>query len=187
MNLKFLIVPLLFGIAVATSACEPSVEEDTTVVIPETTSAENSENEPVAETPETQSVPGVQSQNDIRPEVLDKFVQAMSKSQQIQQKAEAKTWEAVENEGLSEEQFVNLTLALQDPTIDSASEFTDEEKQKFQQASVQVAKIQQEARENMAQAIEDEGLNPQHFNEIMIRVQQEPALMQEVQNRIASN
>ena len=63
----------------------------------------------------------------------------------------------------------------------------EEENQKFQQASAQVAKIQQEARENMEQAIEEEGLNPQHFNEIMIRVQQDPALLQEVQNRIAPN
>ncbi len=187
MSMKFLIAPLLLGVAIATGACEPSAEENTALITPERTSAENPENEPVGETPETQSVPGIQSQNDIRPEVLDKFAKAMSKSQQIQQKAEAKTWEAVENEGLSEEQFVNLNLALQDPTIDPASEFTEEENQKFQQASAQVAKIQQEARENMEQAIEDEGLNPQYFNEIMIRVQQDPALMQEVQDRIASN
>lgn len=187
MNLKFLIFPLVLGVTVATGACQPSAQDDTTVLIPNETSVEAPENQPLAEAPETQAVPGTEAQTEVRPEVLDKFARAMVKSQQIQEKAEAETWQTVEREGLSERQFVSMSLALQDPSTDTASEFTQEEKQKFNRAATQVGEIQQEAQKNMEQAIQNEGLDPQRFNQILAQVQEDPELLQEVQERMMQN
>ncbi len=179
-----LLGPLLFlGLATALSACGPSAQTDETVVAP-TQPLEQPANDPAAS--EDFLLPGSTTATDVDPATLDQFVSALNRLQQIQVEAEAQSIEALEAQGLSEQRFNEILQSQQNPAEAGTTAITPEEQQQIQQAAPQLAEIQQEAQTQMDAAIQAEGFNEQSFNEVLAAVRQDPALQQQVRDRITT-
>lgn len=117
----------------------------------------------------------------IPPEELQKFAKTFGLLKVIQQDAQKEMAEIIQQEGLSQERFEMLYQAQRDPNPQSQPQVSPEEEQKFAQANSKINQVQQESEAKMRQVIQQQGLNPQRFEEILAAVQKDPALQQQVQ------
>lgn len=117
----------------------------------------------------------------IPPEELQKFAKTFSLLKVIQQDAQKEMAEIIQQEGLSQERFEMLFQAQQEPNPQSQPQVSAEEEQKFAQANSKINQVQQGSEAKMRQVIQQQGLNPQRFEEILAAVQKDPALQQQVQ------
>ncbi len=143
-----------------------------------------------AQTPGQQPVPQQQPQatpaaSDFSPEELRQFAQAAGRVMEIQAQSEQKMVAAIEQEDLEVDQFNQiLTMqqqrATQEDVETPAEEPTAEEMAAFNKAAQQIMQIRQETDTEMVTAIEDEGLAPEKFQEIMMAYQQNPEVKQQI-------
>ncbi|MBE9170577.1 DUF4168 domain-containing protein [Pleurocapsales cyanobacterium LEGE 06147] len=156
----------------------------------QTTSPESSpEPQPGGENP-------TQPQTEVSQEELQQFAQAYKQIQQIRQDSEVKMVEAVQNEGLSPERFIEISELQQSPQAPQGqedgqsqqapqnTEITAQEQQGFENAKTKILEIRQQSESQMEQAIQAEGLDVPRFNEIVAALQQDPALRDQVQQMI---
>lgn len=92
--------------------------------------------------------------------------------------------QVVQQEGLSEQRFIQIYQAQQNPSSQRTAKITREEQQNFEQASTRIREIQQSIQSKMAEAVENAGLNVQRFNQIFAAVRRVPSLQQKVQQMI---
>ncbi len=155
----------------------------------QTTSPESSpQSQPEAEN-------STQPQTKVSQEELQQFAQAYKQIQQIRQDSEAKMVEAVKNEGLSPERFIEISELQQSPQAQEGqpnqesqrnTEVTAEEQQGFEKAKSKILEIRQQSESQMEQAIQQEGLDIPRFNEIVAALQQDPSLREQVQQLIVN-
>lgn len=100
-----------------------------------------------------------------------------------QQEGEQKMVKAIEEEGLQAGRFNEIMTARQtnDSTNAGAS---DEELQKVDAATEKIVGIQQEVEQKMTTVIEEEGMKPQEFQEILLAYQQSPKVREKVNTMI---
>lgn len=125
-------------------------------------------------------------QEQFRPEELKQFANAVKQVQVIQQDSLKQMTQVVQRQGLTEQRFVQIYQAQQNPSTRSAAKITPAEQQNFEKANVRFKAIQQEAESKMEQAVKNTGLGVQRFNQIFAAVRQNPALKQQVQQMIRS-
>jgi hypothetical protein len=107
---------------------------------------------------------------------LERFAAAMQQVQMIQQEAETKMAEAIEEQGLTVEQFKMMAQTQQNPQAET--EMSSEEDEMFQQAAEEIVRIRQEATSEFETAVQEEGLEVEEFYTIAQAVQQDPSLQQ---------
>lgn len=114
---------------------------------------------------------------------LEKFVDINLKLAPHQQEGEQKMVKAIEEEGLQAGRFNEIMTARQtnDSTNAGAS---DEELQKVDAATEKIVGIQQEVEQKMTTVIEEEGMKPQEFQEILLAYQQSPKVREKVNTMI---
>ncbi len=117
----------------------------------------------------------------VSPEEVQKFANAVRQLQGIQQQAQTEMVQAVERTGLSAQRFTEISRSQREPQTQLSQAVTAQERQKFQQASARVGEIQQSTQSRMEQAVQTQGLEVQRFNQIFAAVQQDPSLLQRVQ------
>ncbi|MDQ3392905.1 MAG: DUF4168 domain-containing protein [Bacteroidota bacterium] len=114
-------------------------------------------------------------------EELQLFANAAGKVIIIQQETEEKMLKAIEGENIELEKF-NAILKSQQSQEEEAMEASEDEMQSFNNAAEKIIQIQTEVQSEMIQAIQDEGLEPQKYEQIMLAYQSDP----EVKARIDS-
>ena len=111
-----------------------------------------------------------QIETDFADEELEQFASAAGKVVVIQQETEEKMIQAIENEDLEISKFNEILMAQQNQQTDQL-EATPEDLQKFDKAAAEVIKIQTEVQQEMVEAIQEEGLEPQKYEQILLAYQ----------------
>ena len=109
---------------------------------------------------------------------LESFATALQDVQEIRQGMAEETQQAVGESPLEQQRFEEIYGARQSGGQQDAGT-TDAENRQFEELMSQIQQIQQQSNEEMVQAVEDEGLSVQRFNEIAQAIQQNPELQQE--------
>ena len=120
--------------------------------------------------PATTPQQGVEVQTNFEEEELKQFASAAGKVVLIQQETEQKMIQAIENEDLEINKFNEILMAQQNQQTEDL-EATPEDLQKFDKAAAQVIQIQTEVQEEMVEAIKEEGLEPQKYEQILLAYQ----------------
>lgn len=116
----------------------------------------------------------------VSPEDLQKFANAIKQLRVIQQTSQTQMVQAVQGEKLSEERFIQIYQAQQNPQAQPKPQITENEKQNFKKAFAKIGEIQQATQAKMQQAVQSQGIEVQRFNQIFAAVRQSPALQQQV-------
>jgi len=117
-------------------------------------------------------------------EEIQRFANAFESVQSIQDQSRQQMAQAIEQQGLTIKEYNELFRQQQQANAgeESASNFSEEKQRKFEQADTRIDQIEQETQSEIEQAITQEGLQVERFEEIWIAVRQDPELQQRVQN-----
>lgn len=113
---------------------------------------------------------------------IDGFVNAYRAIQTIREETQPQLIAAIEAEGLTIDEFSAIAQTQQSP--EATAEVPEEQAEQFSAASEQVDEIRAGARAEMEQAIQAEGLTIEEFEQIFAMAQQDPALQQEIIQRL---
>ncbi|NJM69046.1 MAG: DUF4168 domain-containing protein [Scytonema sp. RU_4_4] len=119
-------------------------------------------------------------------EELQKFASSLKQLLVIEQGANQQITEIVSKSGLSEQRFLEINKAQQNPSQPPAQAITPQEKQQFDKAFTSLRSVQQEANTKMQQVLQKEGLQAERFKQINAAVRQDPTLQQKVREMIKS-
>ena len=126
-----------------------------------------------------QSGEGAQ-QVDVSQDELEQFAAALESVQSIQQEMVEETQGAVADSSLEQSRFQELYRAENGgPSPSNAASEAEEEE--FATVMEQITEIQKGANEEMIQAVQDEGLEVQRFNQIAQAIQRNQELQQRFQ------
>ncbi len=126
--------------------------------------------------PSTQPAPA-----EVTDEQIDQFARAYLAVQTIQQEIQTEMVAAVEAEGLTVDEFNAMAQTLQ---ASGGSELPPEQAESFMAAADQMATIQSSVREDMAAAIQAENLTVEEFDQILLMAQQDPSLLEQINQRL---
>lgn len=126
-------------------------------------------------------------------EQLEKFSGAMDANRQIQQDMMPEMEEAVKDAGLSMDEYQKIDRnqrgggqGMQGGNNDGSSDISEEKLKKFNKAKENLKPVQQEMRNKMEKAIEEEGLSMQEYRSILRQIRQNRELqsrMREMQGQ----
>lgn len=122
--------------------------------------------------------------SEVSPEELEKFAEALKQLLAIEAEAKQRMTQAVQEEGLTPERFVQIERSKQGESSASAAGVSAEEQQKYDNALAKVREISQEIRAKQYAAVQSQGLEVERFQEIIAAVQQNPELGQQVQQML---
>ena len=122
-------------------------------------------------------LPPTQGESEYTDEELEMFVEAAMEIMPLQQEAQRKMIEEVEDSGLSLERF-NTILEASSHGMDSDA--TEEELEAVRSTLESLEYIQVEYQEKIDEQIESTGISPEKFEEIFARYQQDPDLQMRI-------
>ncbi|TVQ03993.1 MAG: DUF4168 domain-containing protein [Balneolaceae bacterium] len=131
-----------------------------------------------------QQMPDLPSSEDVTDEEISLLVVTLNDLGPIEEKAQRKIEEAVEAEDMSFNRFREMMMAMQNPQMAGDADITDEEMTKIQNLQPKLMEIQGEAEQEMIAKIEDNGMTIQRYQEIIMGAQQDPDLMQRLQDEL---
>lgn len=107
---------------------------------------------------------------------MQKVVKVTDSMQTIQEEARSEVEDAVKEEGMEFARFQKIMMSKQNPQASGQVETTEKEEQAIEKIQPKVMKISQEAQQQFVQVIQEEGLTPQRFQQIMSAVQSDPEM-----------
>jgi len=131
-----------------------------------------------------QQQPDLPTSADVSDDEIQQIVQAIELMDPIQMEAQEKIEEAVQAENITAERFQQLMMAMQNPQMADEVDMTDEEMQKIQTLQPKLMEIQGEAQQEMMEKIEESGLTVERFQQINMGAQQDPELMQRLEEAL---
>lgn len=114
------------------------------------------------------------SPEEVTDEHLEKVSSVTKAGQGIQEEADSKMKEAVEEVGMEYERFQQIMMAQQNPQMAGELDLSEEEQQTLQEVQPQLMEINQEAQQKYIAMIQDEGLSIQEFQQIAQAIQAHP-------------
>ncbi len=120
-----------------------------------------------------------QAGEEVTDKELKQFASAYQQVQNVDQQAQQDMVKAVEEEGLEVPRFTEIQQAQQNPN--QGSDVTNEEIKKYESASKEIEKIQDQAQKEMQEKIIDEELTVPRYQEIAAAIQASPELQQKLQ------
>jgi K+/H+ antiporter YhaU regulatory subunit KhtT len=137
-------------------------------------SIEAPEASPEAASPETQ----------LTAEELAQFASVIPELQTIQEAAQAEVITAVEASGLSPERFNEIAEAQSSPEAAGEVDVSSEEQAAFETVVSEIQTIEQDFLTQREEILQAEGLTVERYREILAAVQEDPALLQQVQEML---
>lgn len=130
-----------------------------------------------------QTLPGAgqqqqQVQTDFSEEELKTFIQANKSVVEVQQQAEQKMIQVIEEENMDINRFNEIATAQQDPNQEADA--TADEMATFNQAAQKVMEVQRETQSEIAEAIESEGMQFNEYRQIMMAYQSSPEVQEKI-------
>jgi len=110
---------------------------------------------------------------------VKQFVSAVKEVQVISQESQQNMLKAVEESGFTRQRFNQIYTGMQDPDTDVDAD--DEEMAKFNKVNTKIVSIQTEAQQKMEKEILKQDLTIERYQEINMKLQNDPELMQKVQ------
>lgn len=110
--------------------------------------------------------------------------------QGIQEEADKKMKEVIEEVGMEYTRFQEIVMAQQNPQMAGQIEITDEEQETLQQVQPDLMQINQQAQQQYIAKIEEEGLSIQEFQQIAQAIQAHPEVaerFEEINNSNSDN
>ncbi len=114
---------------------------------------------------------------------LEKFAGAVMQVMTIQQEGQAEMIGIIEEHGMTVERFNEIMMQAQEMPLEQV-EATEEEKETYLEAIEKIDEIQIGLEEELVEAIEEEGLSIEKYEEIMQEYQQNPELQQLIQQML---
>ncbi|MDR9416629.1 MAG: DUF4168 domain-containing protein [Gracilimonas sp.] len=111
------------------------------------------------------------SPDEISDEDLQMVVNVSQAAEGIQKEADTKMKEVIEEEGMEYTRFQQIMMAMQNPQMAQQVDISNEEQQTIQAVQPQLQEINNQARTQYVQAIEEEGLTPQRFQQLAVSIQ----------------
>lgn len=126
---------------------------------------------------ETPAVPQQQQEvvTDFNDEELKQFASAAGKVMEIQQKTQEDMIKVIEDENLELDKFNQILMSQQNQEAEKV-DATAEEMAAFNNASQKIMEIQTDIQTDVVKAIEEEGLEPQKYEQIMLAYQASPEI-----------
>lgn len=110
---------------------------------------------------------------------LQKFLEVQEMIMTTQQSVQPMMIEIIEENNFEIPRFIELTQALE---TKQEIETTEAEMERFDQAQEAINTLQTETNQGIAEGIEGKGLTVERYQEIMMAVQQDPALQSRMQD-----
>lgn len=129
--------------------------------------------------------PSAEMREDFSDDELKSFVKANEKVTVIQMEAEQKMIRAIEDQGLTVEQFNQILEQQRDPS--RASETSEEELQSFNNAAQVILDENTRIEKEMTASIEEEGINIETYKQIMVAYQQNPTVQERVNKMVGGD
>ncbi|MCF8228479.1 MAG: DUF4168 domain-containing protein [Bacteroidales bacterium] len=120
-----------------------------------------------------------QAAEEVSDKELKQFASAFQQVQNVDQQAQQKMINAVEEEGLEVPRFNEILQAQQNPNQDTDA--TNEEIKKYESATKELKKIEGQAQQEMQEKIIEEGLTVPRYQEISAALQDSPELQEKLQ------
>ncbi|MAO63847.1 MAG: hypothetical protein CL666_02485 [Balneola sp.] len=111
------------------------------------------------------------SPEEVTGEDLEMVASVSQAAQGIQQEADSKMRKVIEEEGMEYNRFQQIMMAMQNPQMAQQIDISSEEQQTIQSVQPELQQINNEARTQYMQAIEEEGLTPQKFQQLAVTIQ----------------
>lgn len=121
---------------------------------------------------------------------LTQFASALMQLQTIQNAYDEQVVAVVQQEGLTPERFDQILMVARSPQeaeAENIPEVSEDEAASFERAVAQIGEIQNNARSEMQQAIQEEGLEIERFQEIIIAVNNDESLEERVRQIMESS
>lgn len=109
---------------------------------------------------------------------LKQFAQVTDAAKTIRQDVQQEVQTLVEDEGMEFARFQKIMMSRQNPKAKGKVETTAEEENKIKNIQPQLMKINQQARQEFVQLIQQEGFTTRRFEQIMRAVQMSAELQQ---------
>ena len=129
-------------------------------------------------------MPDLPTSEDVTDEEISLLVVTLNDLGPIEEKAQQRIEEAVESEDISFARFREMMMAMQNPQMAGEADITDEEMTKIQNLQPKLMEIQGETEQEMIAKIEDNGMSIQRYQDIIMGAQQDPQLMQRLQDEL---
>lgn len=120
-----------------------------------------------------------QTGKEVSDKELEQFAAAAQQVQMINQEAQQKMINTVEEQGLDVQRFSEIQQAQQDPQQEL--EATEEEVEKYEASTREFEKIQLKAQREMEEKITEGGLTVPRYQEIAMTLQSDPELQKKFQ------
>ncbi|MDX1642127.1 MAG: DUF4168 domain-containing protein [Balneolaceae bacterium] len=131
--------------------------------------------------------PDLPTSADVSDQEISKLGDAVEAIEPIQAETQEKIKAAVEEEDLTFERFRQMMMAMQNPQMAQQVNITEEERAKIQTLQPTLMEIQTDAREQIGQKLEENGLTMQRYQQIIMGAQQDPELMARVESELGLN
>lgn len=117
----------------------------------------------------------------ITDEELKKFAQVSQESQKVQEEMRNQVDSLLDENEIEMERFRQIMMSQRNPQSADSANITEEEKASMKKIQPQLMKMQQEAQQEMVSIIQDNGLEPQRFQQLMQAVRTNPEVMKRFQ------
>ncbi|MGB3494961.1 MAG: DUF4168 domain-containing protein [Elainellaceae cyanobacterium] len=161
-----------------------TAQQSTLAVTPTATKTMTKQEQAPIESPNLDEIAPISDQE------LVQFTNALTQIQVIQASYNTQVASVVETEGLSPERFDQILMVVRSPqeaAAENIPEVSEEEAGQFQRTLVQIGAIQDDTRSQMQQAIQEEGLALERFQEIIIVVNSDEDLEGRVRQMIETS
>jgi glutamine synthetase adenylyltransferase len=115
----------------------------------------------------------------ISDEELEQFAEVATEVQNIQQDSKETVDSLLSENDMEMERFQQIMMSQQNPQ-DSVN-ITEEEQQTIEELQPALMQMQQESQQRLINSIEENGLNPQRYQQIMQALRSNPEVMQRFQ------
>lgn len=110
-------------------------------------------------------------------EELEKFAMVTNELQQIQRESQKEVEKMLSDKEMDMQRFQQIMMSRQNPQMSDSVEITKEEKQTMEEIKPKLQKMQQQSRQKMMGAMQENDLQPQRFQAISQALQSDPEVM----------
>lgn len=123
---------------------------------------------------------------DVSDEEIGLFADAVMNVQEVQMGAQQDMMKIIQDEGLDVETYNQVAQGLQMGQSADEIDVTEEEMEKFNNASEEIQGMQQDMQDEIETAVEDAGMEMARFQEINRAVEQDPELQKKIREELQS-
>lgn len=128
-----------------------------------------------------QQAPQPAQADSITDQELQKFAQVSAESQKIRQEMGQKVDSMLAETDIDRQRFQKIMMSKRNPQMADSLNVTPKEQKTMKEIQPKLMKMSQNAQQRMVGIIQDNGLNPQRFQQLMQAVRTNPEVMKRFQ------